>query len=106
MKELDFDNISLEEGQELKLQLGRMLESEGWKFFERFLQVRMKARHDALVRCQVQSIEHLAVFNKLQGGIEELAMVVPMMQQVLNDITENVRAEQDRMAEEEEQGDE
>ncbi len=99
---LNFELMTLEEATELKLALGKLLESSGWRFVLQFLEARHKGRRDELYSTTPDSVEAMVRFAKIKGGLEELQLIPVMIQQMHTDVSEEIRRLQD--VEEELQG--
>ena len=103
--DFDFENIELEEGQEIKLALEKLIDSFGWEIVEEFVRQRVKGREQSLTNVRITGLEGLAEYNYVQGGLHELAMFPSFIKQLLVNAQEGVRAELDRLKEQEDNDD-
>lgn len=101
---IDFENLSYEEAREYRDELETLLKSAGWGFVVTFLAERAELRHKELISMTVQSVEQMAAFNYVQGGLAELVALPEMIGQVHMDLTEQITKIQDEMESEDGEG--
>lgn len=102
---IDFENLDYGQAREAKEQLEDTLNSPGWVFLMSLLQQRADLREKELYAIVPATMEENVKFAILKGGINELRFVPALAEQVLRDLTEELKRAQDRMAEEEKDSD-
>lgn len=100
---IDFEQITYEEARDLKLHLEGLLDHPGWKFLCEVVEARASTREKELLEMCPTNMEQLSLFNRVKGGIDELRFVPLLMNQLLSDVSEEVRRIQDEIEAEEDQ---
>lgn len=100
---INLDEITYEEARELKLQLESFFQHAGWDFTKKLIAARVEARQQELYSICPGTIEQMCGFNRIKGGLEELQLLPVIMEQVLEDLTNEINRITDE-EEESEQG--
>lgn len=105
---VNFEEIDFDQARDIKQALESLLESQGWEIVRQFLVTRNEARMRSLSENVPETIEQMSRFNRLRGQVEGEMAVMGYVQQLLSDVTEELRRKQDELQAELEleQGDE
>lgn len=83
---IDLEQMEEEEARELKIMLEKLIKSEGWLFFERFLKERIEGRTKELIALCPGSVPEMVQYARVKGGIEEAELIPEMLKSVIFDI--------------------
>lgn len=96
------EELSYEEARELKEYLEELFDHPGWKWFQTFIEQRVRIRTRDLYQYCPDSTEMMVKFARLKGGLDELDLLFPAVHQVYSDLSSNL----EKMLEEDSQLDE
>jgi len=94
---IDFEKMTYEEGRDLKETLADFLKHPGWEFVKSVVEERTKIRHGELTSLCPASIEQMAGYNRIFGGIEELRLLPVLIEQIYSDLTTELKRLQDEV---------
>lgn len=79
--------MPLEDLQNLKLALSRLLDSEGWKAFGMVIQGQIRARRVALIETRISRLDDCLEMARLQGELAGLQAVRGLPEAILEEVS-------------------
>lgn len=92
---IDFDNLDYDRAREQKDALDAMLESPGWEIVKAFVAMRSQMRLNELTGYRIETQEHVARYNFLQGEMQEIARFPEIIAQYCSDLVVELKKLQD-----------